>query len=93
MDKQWYRGRVTGISESEDGEIIEIYYIDYGNAELVTKDKYVYSVSSCEMCVLSNPYCTTCFAILSSGLGILCMHTHKLFLVDLTLIPVNVQTK
>ena len=34
-DKNWYRARVIGI----DGDKVDLYYVDFGDSEIVPKEK------------------------------------------------------
>lgn len=46
-DHRWYRARVRDVTpgETEESTIIEVIYIDYGNSEKITQDRYVKIVS------------------------------------------------
>jgi hypothetical protein len=45
LDNQWYRGRIIHVMESIDGIFentnVEIFYIDYGNTEVVNVQRFV----------------------------------------------------
>ena len=39
-DNNWYRAEVLNVRESPDSVEAEVFYIDYGNIETVTIDRY-----------------------------------------------------
>ena len=44
LDENWYRGRVMSVitdDESSSREKAEVFYVDYGNTELMSLDRFV----------------------------------------------------
>lgn len=41
MDRCWYRARVLNVDRGVKPTKVEVFYIDYGNTETVSIDKYV----------------------------------------------------
>ena len=37
-DERWYRAKILSLGSEEEKDKIEVYYVDYGNTELVPKE-------------------------------------------------------